>query len=275
MWTNCFECAANKAARHGFYIHLEFQAQWIPDLAERMFIYYSKLYLRYRRPILSLVVLGDDCPNWRPDRFESEIWGSQATLKYRTIKLWDYRDRVEELKQSDNPFAYFVLAHLKTLATQQDPTQRLIDKESIALDMLEHGFDERHVGYLLKFIDAIMTLPEDMEQTFLSKVHEYPEEKNMPIVAPIEKFYLKKMLEKGYKEGFEKGLEEGIVSEARMAVLDNLNDHFGDLPESLAHAIQGIEDPTLLRNLRRQANKMNSLEEMSRIVQEGKQEPKR
>lgn len=256
-----FRVRRKSGERVWVYIHLEFQAQWIADLAERMFVYYSKLFLCYRRPILSLAVLGDDCPNWRPNRFESEIWGNRVSLEFLAIKLWDYRDRLEELKESDNPFAYFVLAHLWTLATQQDPEQRLLDKKAISLEMLGRGFSEREAGYLLKFIDAIMTLPEDLEETFLSRVHEYQEEKNMPIAAPIEKFYMEKLLEEGR--------EEGIVSEAQTSIIDILNDRFENLPDSLAETIQGIKNLSVLRNLRRQAIKAISLEDIDRIIKAG------
>ena len=35
-----------------------------------MFVYSYRIYDRYRRPVVSLAVLCDDQPNWRPDRFE-------------------------------------------------------------------------------------------------------------------------------------------------------------------------------------------------------------
>lgn len=113
------------------YIHLEFQAQQDSQMAERMYIYSCALYLRYRKPILSLVVLGDDQPNWRPQRFFYNLWGCRVCLDYLTVKLWDYRDRMEELKLSGNPFAYFVIAHLKTLETQKDPQKRFSYKEEL------------------------------------------------------------------------------------------------------------------------------------------------
>lgn len=103
------------------YIHIEFQAQKDRDLAPRMFVYYILLYLRFKTPILSVAILGDKQSDWRPDKFELSLGGCTASLTFPIIKLWDYRDRIEELRQSGNPFAYFVFAYLKTLETKQNP----------------------------------------------------------------------------------------------------------------------------------------------------------
>ncbi len=97
------------------YIHIDVQSQRRRRIPERMYIYNSLLYLRFNKPIMSLLVLGDDQPNWRPDRFEYDLWESHLSLKFPSVKLLDYRDQEEELKQSKNPFAYFVIAHLKTM----------------------------------------------------------------------------------------------------------------------------------------------------------------
>jgi hypothetical protein len=40
---------------------------------ERMFIYSYRVCDRYRRPVVSLAVLCDDNPNWRPDNFGHNV----------------------------------------------------------------------------------------------------------------------------------------------------------------------------------------------------------
>ena len=66
---------------------------------------------------MSLAVSTDSNPNWRPNKFEQEIWGCEITLKFPTIKLLDYVDKWAELEQSTIPFAIVAMAHLKTLET--------------------------------------------------------------------------------------------------------------------------------------------------------------
>src|SRR5436853_7271895 len=52
-------------------VHIEIQSQEEITFAERMFVYYYRLYDRYRRSIASLAVLGDDRPGWRPDQYDA------------------------------------------------------------------------------------------------------------------------------------------------------------------------------------------------------------
>jgi hypothetical protein len=101
------------------YIHLEIQSQFDKKIEERMYIYHIQLYLKYKQPIMSILVLGDDQPNWKPKNYEYTIWDCKLNLEFQTVKLLEYRDRVEELKKSRNPFAFFLIAHLKTLDTKK------------------------------------------------------------------------------------------------------------------------------------------------------------
>ncbi len=64
---------------------------------------------------MSLLVLGDEHPKWRPKHFEYKLWENHLSLKFPAVKLLDYKGKEEELKQSKNPFIYFVIAHLKTM----------------------------------------------------------------------------------------------------------------------------------------------------------------
>ncbi|MEK9703508.1 MAG: Rpn family recombination-promoting nuclease/putative transposase [Deltaproteobacteria bacterium] len=48
------------------YIHVEIQGQREAAFAQRMFTYNYRLFDRYGLPILSLAVLSDEEPHWRP-----------------------------------------------------------------------------------------------------------------------------------------------------------------------------------------------------------------
>lgn len=254
------------------YMHVEFQAQKELALPERMYQYHSLLYLRYKKPILSMAILGDDDPNWRPEKFETAIWGSRALLEFCTVKLWDYRDRIEELKQSGYPFAYFLIAHLKTLETRNRPENRLSYKTAITQEMMEQGFSRKDVHGLFKFIDALMALPADLEQNYLRRVYEYQEEKKMPFIAPYERLLMERELEvqkgiqKGLRIGEKKGAQLGSVKEAQAAVLDILRNRLGPLSVTLKDDVKRIEDLSLLRKLRKQAIKVDSIDEFEQLI---------
>ncbi len=71
-------------------IHLEIQNQWIADFAERMFVYFYRIRDRYNRRVVSLAVLGDDNPEWRPKAFEEDMFGCKVEFTYPMVKLNDF-----------------------------------------------------------------------------------------------------------------------------------------------------------------------------------------
>src|SRR5260370_12310176 len=56
-------------------IHIEVQTQREAAFPRRMYGYNTRLTDRYNRTVVSLAVLADDDPNWRPDHFAEELWG--------------------------------------------------------------------------------------------------------------------------------------------------------------------------------------------------------
>jgi hypothetical protein len=99
-------------------VHVEIQAQPEVAFAERMFVYYYRLFDRYRLPLASLAVLADERMDWRPTEYWRRLWGCRAGLESPVVKLLDYRYQESELAVSDNPFALAVEAHLAAQATQ-------------------------------------------------------------------------------------------------------------------------------------------------------------
>jgi len=104
--------------------HVEIQNQRDPGFAERMFVYNYRIYDRHRKPVISLAVLGDEEPTWRPGQFGYGMFGRAMGIKFPIVKLLEYRSDAEQLETALNPFAAVVLAHLKTLETQTDPAGR-------------------------------------------------------------------------------------------------------------------------------------------------------
>jgi hypothetical protein len=98
-----------------------------------MFIYHYRLYDRYGACVMSLAILGDDNPDWRPKSYQYDNFGCKVLFEFPIVKLLDYRDPVKwaELERSKNPFAYVVRVHLKGLETQKDPQQRFAWKKAL------------------------------------------------------------------------------------------------------------------------------------------------
>jgi hypothetical protein len=71
-------------------IHIEVQSQEEAEFPRRMFVYQYRLFDRYNRMALSLAVLGDERPDWRPDRFAQEVYGCGLVFYFPIVKLLDY-----------------------------------------------------------------------------------------------------------------------------------------------------------------------------------------
>jgi hypothetical protein len=51
-------------------IHLEVQGQRETNFAERMYVYYSRLFNRFNAPIATFVIFTDEDEHWRPGVYE-------------------------------------------------------------------------------------------------------------------------------------------------------------------------------------------------------------
>jgi hypothetical protein len=167
-------------------IHVEIQSQKEGQFGERMFVYYYRLRDKYDLPIASLAILGDEWETWRPEPFESELWGCEVSFRFPMIKLLDYVPRWAELEASQNPFAIVVMAHLKTKETRNDAMARKEWKFNLTRLLYERGYERQDIINLFRFIDWILELPEDLKQSFRDELEEYERENQMPYVTSIE-----------------------------------------------------------------------------------------
>ncbi len=183
------------------YIHVEVQAQRQKIFDHRMYVYNYRVYDRYRQPVVSLAILADDHPEWRPRGYTYELWGCKFGLEFPVVKLWDYNEAWDELAPSTNPFATVVMAHLKTLATREDPDARFRWKMFIFRRLYESGYDRQEILDLLWFVDWIMWLPPELKQQFEGTIEAYEAEKQMEYMTTWERNGLEKGLEKGIRKG--------------------------------------------------------------------------
>ncbi|WP_287277407.1 MULTISPECIES: hypothetical protein [unclassified Okeania] len=96
-------------------IHIEVQSQYDREFSQRMFLYNYRAFDLYNKPVISLAILGDENPSWRPNFYEYDLGNSQMRLDFSIVKLLDYQ--WEELESNNNPFAMIVMAHFKTKST--------------------------------------------------------------------------------------------------------------------------------------------------------------
>jgi hypothetical protein len=218
-------------------IHIEVQGQHERQFSQRMFQYNTLLYNHYHRPIVSLAVLSDARPDWRPDNFGYELWGCKIQLDFPAVKLLDYKENWNALEQDDNPFAVVVMAHLQAQATTPASAQRRDAKFRLARRLYERGYTRRRILDLFRFIDWIMTLSPELEAEFQAEITTYEEAHRMQYVTAIERT----------------GIQKGVEQSTREDIVEVLTLRFQDVPADMLAQLDDISDVTQLKELLRWA----------------------
>jgi hypothetical protein len=235
-------------------IHIEFQHQLDLDLPARLYTYNIRIYSLLQEPVITLAVLGDDDPHWRPTTFGYAIAGFATQMRFPVAKLLDYEPQWPMLEQSANPFAVIVMSHLKALATMGQPESRLEWKLRLATALYGHDYSEARVQQLFDFIDWLLVLDDRREARFDDSIRRFEEEQIMPTITRFEK----RCVARGHQEGQQEG--------QRASLLNILEARFEVVPEDIIESVQRIERRDLLMNLQRAAVQIATLEEFRSLL---------
>jgi hypothetical protein len=152
-------------------IHIEIQSSKDPLFEQRMWVYHYRIWDRFRRPLASLAILADDIREWRPDRYQADLWGCQSRLVFPTVKLIDYEARLGTLESSPNPFALVVLAHLRTLRTHSGSQARLDFKLHLVKSLYARNWTRAQVADMFRILDWLLNLSKSLQTTFWTELH--------------------------------------------------------------------------------------------------------
>jgi hypothetical protein len=172
-----------------------------------MFRHNVRAWERYGRTVVSLAVLCDDRPGWRPDAYRYGDWGSETSLRFLVAKVLDFARDEEALSRHANPFAQVVLAHLKAQETCRDLASRYRWKTRLVRGLYERGWSAEDVRQLFRVIDWLMTLPAELQEQFRGEMYAYEQETHMPYVTSIERL----AKDEGRREGLLVGIELLLV----------------------------------------------------------------
>ena len=216
-------------------LHIEIQASPEKGFAERMFVYAIRIFDYFRQPAVSVAILCDANPKWRPKQYYFSLPQTSMNFEFGTVKLIDYADRWDELQASPNPFAWVVIAQLKMLETKQDKPTRKIWKMRLVRQLYESGYNQDTVLNLFRFLDWLLKLPKELEAEFWQELSTYEEELRMPYVTSVERI------------GIEKGIKEGKIEGQRSFALHLLSHKFGELPDRTITQIDALSTQKIKR----------------------------
>ncbi|MFN7526033.1 MAG: transposase, partial [Dolichospermum sp.] len=226
-------------------VHLEVQGQYDSKFTERMYTYNYRLFDRHKKRVISLAVLADEDPNWRPSSYNYQLGGCRVSLEFPIAKLLDYEPSWSSLETSKNPFAIVVMAHLKSKATKRSPEDRLQWKLSLVRILLESGLSRQDIRQLFRFIDWIMVLPEELAISFKTEIKSYEEARKMRYVTSIERL----AKQEGIEEGLQEGRQLGVIQSSQDSVIEVLETRFGQVPITIINAVNNINDSSVLKTL--------------------------
>jgi hypothetical protein len=201
-------------------LHLEVQSQSETEFEERMFIYSLRIFDQFRQVPISLAILCDETLSWRPSRYDAEYPDTSLNFRFGTVKLLDWRDRMDELESSTNPFATVVMAHLRVIETRRNVDRRKAWKFRLTRALYEKGYERQAVLDLYRFIDWVMILPEAVEREFWQELQSFEEERKVTYVTNAERF------------GFERG-----IGHERSLILRQLTRRIGTIAPNIESQI--------------------------------------
>ena len=164
-------------------VHLEVQGQTKPKerplFPARMFRYFIRIYDRYEMPVAAIAIFSGRDGKKLPDTFGYQFLDTRLQYRFNTLSILDYPD--EQLKASDNPFAWVVLASkLALLKGRNMDEQLLAGKLFIFRKLYKNGvFEKRKLQAILIFLKTYVRFKNpETNSTFSEEVDKITAKKN-------------------------------------------------------------------------------------------------
>ncbi len=229
-------------------IHLEVEGGGRQDFPERIYIYRYKIFDVHKKDIATLAILIDGDKKWRPNVYETTFWGTHLRLEYPILKILDFKERKTDLEQSQNPFAFVILAQLAAIETAGTGKTRLATKFELTKSLYSLGLPKSEVLDVLRFLAEVIVLPPDLKLEYQYQVKNLEKELKVSYMTHIEKEWLQQGIEQGIEKGKVQGRLQGFQEGESMLLLELLKSKFKIemVPVSYARKILTASPTTLL-----------------------------
>ena len=221
------------------FIHLEIQVCYDHQLATRIFVYHYRLYDKLLRNVSSFVILADDKPNWKPNQYRySSPLDSELSFTFPVAKLTDFCGHEEALLASNNAFALFIVAHLRTQATRGDDDARYQVKKNLIDILTAKAWEEPRINSLLRILDDLMYLPPELNEPLWYEITETQTESTAMN-------YIERLEYNAKESGRMEGMMEGELKGECKLLGKLLQKRFGPLPQSVTEKLNKASEQDL------------------------------
>ena len=205
-------------------VHMEPQASHRKSFPERMFIYFSRMFERYRkshRLIIPIAIFTADEGGEEPDSFEMVIPGREI-VRFHYWKVELRRHTWRRFVDSDNPVAAALLA--KMGYNEKEKKEMRLAYLRMLL-RLRRKLDDARMALLMSVADLYFKPDLEQDERMLRELlHDYREEGEA--IMELMPAWARTGYEKGIEEGLLKGKDagiaegkaEGIAEERRLTV---------------------------------------------------------
>lgn len=179
-------------------VHIEPQSYYQKEFHERMFVYCSRLYEKYRKPILPIAVFSYNDLKEVPTQFRIHF-PSLSVLQFNYLQLHLTKLNWRAFIQSNNPAAAALLSKMGYTDEERVPVKLEFLR---MLSLME--LDPAQTELIYGFFETYLMLNKEEEKQMRKEIDKLPEEEADRILELPNSYK-----EEGRREGREEGMEEG------------------------------------------------------------------
>ena len=225
---------------------MEVQGYSEEEFARRMYVYNYRAFDKYGKDVVSLAVLTDRNPSYRPSKYEFKLNGFRLLMEFPVVKLLDYQRKEEELEKSEDPFGLVTLAWLRS---KEGEEERYRSKKELLREVIrlwrERGWSRERLKRLLAFISLIIRLPEELEKKLRVELQEEVSEMASYII-PLFKDEYEKEYKRGLQQGIQQGLQQGLKEGKQEKLMVLIELKYGEKGVELIPLVSKLEDIALI-----------------------------
>jgi len=218
-------------------LHFEIQTKFGKHLGGRLF--HLHCGLRWQFPgqqVASLVVRSDLAKIWQPLTYSFAVGGFSTCIEFPTCKISEKLEN--EWKDNFSLPAMVARAQIEALKTASNANARYEAKKRLIRMLYERKYERDEVFEILRYLDWMMHLSEDLEKRLREEVRTFQSE-TYPEMTKYVTSWERFAKEEGLEEGLEKGRAEGREEKAELAIR-LLQKRFGKLSHPVQEKIAAL-----------------------------------